>query len=160
MLSLLRRLRRLFFFSSRSRHTRCALVTGVQTCARPIVSGGETVDDAGATIERLVAEDVERLRNALNLSADGQRLMGIISRTGRINDLAGVDGQETEFAAIAARMAETIAKLPDNAEARALAGFAERMMLYGPGDSSVFALRRREVQRRAEGRVGEGGGAE
>src|SRR3546814_9028993 len=25
-----------FFFSSRSRHTRCALVTGVQTCALPI----------------------------------------------------------------------------------------------------------------------------
>src|SRR3546814_1119523 len=26
----------IFFFSSRSRHTRCALVTGVQTCALPI----------------------------------------------------------------------------------------------------------------------------
>src|SRR3546814_7890482 len=28
--------RLLFFFSSRRRHTRCALVTGVQTCALPI----------------------------------------------------------------------------------------------------------------------------
>src|SRR3546814_1965351 len=28
-----------FFFSSRRRHTRCALVTGVQTCALPISSG-------------------------------------------------------------------------------------------------------------------------
>src|SRR3546814_7629701 len=28
----------LFFFSSRRRHTRCALVTGVQTCALPILS--------------------------------------------------------------------------------------------------------------------------
>src|SRR3546814_5842946 len=27
---------RFFFFSSRRRHTRCALVTGVQTCALPI----------------------------------------------------------------------------------------------------------------------------
>src|SRR3546814_9732008 len=27
-----------FFFSSRRRHTRCALVTGVQTCALPIVA--------------------------------------------------------------------------------------------------------------------------
>src|SRR3546814_2016481 len=27
-----------FFFSSRRRHTRCALVTGVQTCALPICS--------------------------------------------------------------------------------------------------------------------------
>src|SRR3546814_4297352 len=34
-----------FFFSSRRRHTRCALVTGVQTCALPIsrvdIGGGE-----------------------------------------------------------------------------------------------------------------------
>src|SRR3546814_8000332 len=29
-----------FFFSSRRRHTRCALVTGVQTCALPILSVG------------------------------------------------------------------------------------------------------------------------
>src|SRR3546814_14509873 len=33
---------RMFFFSSRRRHTRCALVTGVQTCALPIfcMTGG------------------------------------------------------------------------------------------------------------------------
>src|SRR3546814_19939588 len=30
----------LFFFSSRRRHTRCALVTGVQTCALPISQPG------------------------------------------------------------------------------------------------------------------------
>src|SRR3546814_7462451 len=29
-----------FFFSSRRRHTRCALVTGVQTCALPISDDG------------------------------------------------------------------------------------------------------------------------
>src|SRR3546814_4895734 len=29
-----------FFFSSRRRHTRCALVTGVQTCALPICKAG------------------------------------------------------------------------------------------------------------------------
>src|SRR3546814_8533469 len=28
----------LFFFSSRRRHTRCALVTGVQTCSLPILA--------------------------------------------------------------------------------------------------------------------------
>src|SRR3546814_3439869 len=30
----------IFFFSSRRRHTRCALVTGVQTCALPICIAG------------------------------------------------------------------------------------------------------------------------
>src|SRR3546814_2326048 len=34
-----------FFFSSRRRHTRCALVTGVQTCALPISPGFDSVAD-------------------------------------------------------------------------------------------------------------------
>src|SRR3546814_2433858 len=36
----------LFFFSSRRRHTSCALVTGVQTCALPICPGLINVDFA------------------------------------------------------------------------------------------------------------------
>src|SRR3546814_5977186 len=36
------------FFPSRRRHTRCALVTGVQTCALPILA-----PTCGASIERL-----------------------------------------------------------------------------------------------------------
>src|SRR3546814_3348361 len=47
-----------FFFSSRRRHTRCALVTGVQTCALPIFFVGASVGYAmgpqdGATVETL-----------------------------------------------------------------------------------------------------------
>src|SRR3546814_7478856 len=40
-----------FFFSSRRRHTRCALVTGVQTCALPIyaLKLGATIPDTWAT---------------------------------------------------------------------------------------------------------------
>src|SRR3546814_7452140 len=36
------RFARLLLFSSRRRHTRCPLVTGVQTCALPIFRRGET----------------------------------------------------------------------------------------------------------------------
>src|SRR3546814_1006464 len=39
--------RELFFFSSRRRHTRCALVTGVQTCALPIYLLTELQGDSG-----------------------------------------------------------------------------------------------------------------
>src|SRR3546814_10757274 len=47
----------MFFFSSRRRHTRCALVTGVQTCALPIsdanlrtTSGPLSVEPSSTTI--------------------------------------------------------------------------------------------------------------
>src|SRR3546814_9268260 len=43
-----------FFFSSRRRHTRCALVTGVQTCALPILS--EIDAKRVATAHQLVSE--------------------------------------------------------------------------------------------------------
>src|SRR3546814_14792688 len=39
-----------FFFSSRRRHTRCALVTGVQTCALPILSTQRFACDTVPTI--------------------------------------------------------------------------------------------------------------
>src|SRR3546814_10692553 len=45
----------LFFFSSRRRHTRCALVTGVQTCALPISQRG----DRGVEIAMLDAQRLE-----------------------------------------------------------------------------------------------------
>src|SRR3546814_15050810 len=40
------------FFSSRRRHTRCALVTGVQTCALPICSAMHSVARWAATARR------------------------------------------------------------------------------------------------------------
>src|SRR3546814_4634653 len=36
-----------FFFSSRRRHTRCALVTGVQTCALPILLASNEIGSIG-----------------------------------------------------------------------------------------------------------------
>src|SRR3546814_4878475 len=43
-----------FFFSSRRRHTRCALVTGVQTCALPIfalaASEGRSAEPLGTPL--------------------------------------------------------------------------------------------------------------
>src|SRR3546814_366290 len=45
-----------FFFSSRRRHTRCALVTGVQTCALPIFNDHfiqQDVDELNAVVQAL-----------------------------------------------------------------------------------------------------------
>src|SRR3546814_9773023 len=51
-----------FFFSSRRRHTRCALVTGVQTCALPIsgdpARGGHEPMAKGELTQNLAAEDL------------------------------------------------------------------------------------------------------
>src|SRR3546814_11489433 len=47
----------MFFFSSRRRHTRCALVTGVQTCALPISASSRSYgDDLAAGALRALTE--------------------------------------------------------------------------------------------------------
>src|SRR3546814_11428658 len=43
-----------FFFSSRRRHTRCALVTGVQTCALPIFLLAPAIHETGLALAILL----------------------------------------------------------------------------------------------------------
>src|SRR3546814_10662486 len=47
---------RRFFFSSRSRHTSCPVVTGVQTCALPILMAATRADADARTARRKAAE--------------------------------------------------------------------------------------------------------
>src|SRR3546814_16257861 len=60
----------LFFFSSRRRHTRCALVTGVQTCALPISDG----DHGNAVLSKF---PITRYEN-LDISIAGPERRGLL----------------------------------------------------------------------------------
>src|SRR3546814_16040774 len=59
----------IFFFSSRRRHTRCALVTGVQTCALPIWTGRSVKDEITQAIAT-IGENMT-LRRARVMTVDG-----------------------------------------------------------------------------------------
>src|SRR3546814_9147918 len=60
-----------FFFSSRRRHTRCALVTGVQTCALPIYDG--ITGCPAARLRRTAPhEDQRRLQTLLRSNRVGR----------------------------------------------------------------------------------------
>src|SRR3546814_2817488 len=90
-----------FFFSSRRRHTRCALVTGGQTCALPISVHNQ---DAG----RWSHELIERLDRADFITqvyrvTDGQELGRLIDQ-GKV--IAALDIQPDFSRAIAARSEE------------------------------------------------------
>src|SRR3546814_14392456 len=84
----------LFFFSSRRRHTRCALVTGVQTCALPILrfgiilSGGGSVDNAGA-----IGGDISGV--VIQSQSDGENAgrVGTLVNSGRITRGADAGAQ-------------------------------------------------------------------
>src|SRR3546814_9107202 len=70
-----------FFFSSRRRHTRCALVTGVQTCALPIYASnkGALVDQAVVAKLKGLADSYRTAQAAAALAAkqfkEGENLL-------------------------------------------------------------------------------------
>src|SRR3546814_9452400 len=65
-----------FFFSSRRRHTRCALVTGVQTCALPIYREAPRGERDDAAREREDGDDLA----ARALEEIGERVEGGVER--------------------------------------------------------------------------------
>src|SRR3546814_15086846 len=91
----------MFFFSSRRRHTRCALVTGVQTCALPISS------------------ELEWIANYLNQHYAGLGLAEIRERL-----VGELDGERRE---VDRRMAATVAL----AQATLQPGDGEDMLVRG-----------------------------
>src|SRR3546814_8776566 len=78
----------LFFFSSRRRHTRCALVTGVQTCALPILHprshrtrarerdhrDTRVLDERPPRRRALAGDDEERVRRHARLVEEGAEI--------------------------------------------------------------------------------------
>src|SRR3546814_1176064 len=65
----------IFFFSSRRRHTRCALVTGVQTCALPISRifvEGQQLFPAGFALEIAHRDDGDEKSRGLDTLADAR----------------------------------------------------------------------------------------
>src|SRR3546814_1286738 len=65
-----------FFFSSRRRHTRCALVTGVQTCALPIsrLIGERRAKEMWFLCRRYAAEEVQTW-GLVNAVVPGEQLI-------------------------------------------------------------------------------------
>src|SRR3546814_19247067 len=77
----------LFFFSSRRRHTSCALVTGVQTCALPILT-------PGITLQRACGTSLDALITIGNKIATGQIDAGIGGGSDTPSDVPIVYGQK------------------------------------------------------------------
>src|SRR3546814_1181316 len=63
------------FFSSRRRHTRCALVTGVQTCALPISRHPHGIGD-GVLVGPVAAADAKIQSFELGLALQLRRIAG------------------------------------------------------------------------------------
>src|SRR3546814_12764771 len=86
-----------FFFSSRRRHTRCALVTGVQTCALPI---SERLREQGFTVHTTLMDGpVNFVKGVVTIRS--------VLRRGRFDVLNTHSRRDTIVAGCAGRLAGT-----------------------------------------------------
>src|SRR3546814_1542448 len=88
-----------FFFSSRRRQTRCALVTGVQTCALPISALERAVAGTAATVLRAEGGWYAVLRLPATRSDDEWALglleeRGVLVQPGWLYDFEGGRSEE------------------------------------------------------------------
>src|SRR3546814_6476665 len=103
-----------FFLSSRRRHTRCALVTGVQTCALPIYW----------VVRRLGIEPQEELRSVRGLEeldllfrSSGEEgtidedSVNLLTRAVRFSEKSAVDALVPRLETVGVAVAETVADL-------------------------------------------------
>src|SRR3546814_1131909 len=70
------------FFSSRRRHTSCALVTGVQTCALPILSVADNLGRALAALSEEQRADDAIKPLITGLEATERELLSVFERNG------------------------------------------------------------------------------
>src|SRR3546814_4425426 len=102
-----------FFFSSRRRHTRCALVTGVQTCALPIYLrelpwSSEFAEWDAITIALVspVIREIDRQKGGQGRLA--KRARAASSLVGRL-----IDSPEVRLSEEGARPTVTLVAIPD-----------------------------------------------
>src|SRR3546814_19241409 len=81
-----------FFFSSRRRHTRCALVTGVQTCALPISDATISYEKGTLTLKFAVQPEAPHRFIGLRLTGTHTGAASIAEVTAAIRALPGKTG--------------------------------------------------------------------
>src|SRR3546814_2166788 len=88
-----------FFFSSRRRHTRCALVTGVQTCALPISFAKAILaatPDAQLVDPRKKKPGAEQAVSAEQIARLERELASLQAQVKSVEETYGIDNRSEE----------------------------------------------------------------
>src|SRR3546814_11516227 len=101
-----------FFFSSRRRHTRCALVTGVQTCASDLYPAGPAVGHLTGYVGAASAEEYEKTKDPL-LVTPGFKIGKDGLERSLEDRLRGKPGAQREEVTARGRLVRQLATRPD-----------------------------------------------
>ena len=108
-------------------------------------SGDQTVETAIETVNALIEREVATLRAALEISANGQRMLAVIGRSAQIREPDVLVETEQAFGETAVQTSQLVKQLPDTTSGEALSALAQSVMKLGVGEMSAFAIRAGEL---------------
>src|SRR3546814_9128794 len=128
-----------FFYSSRRRHTRCALVTGVQTCALPISlwefktgEGLTAFDTSGVepAIDLTLSGDVQWF-GGWGITINDGKAQGSTTASKKLHDLIRATGEYSiEAWAIPANVTQEMARIVSYSAGQDARNFTLQQTLY------------------------------
>jgi methyl-accepting chemotaxis protein len=108
-------------------------------------SGDQTVETAVDTVNALIDREVATLRAALEISANGQRMLAIIGRSAQIREPDVLAEAELTFGKTAVQTSQLTKQLPETSSGQDLKALAQSVMQLGVGDMSAFVIRAGEL---------------
>ena len=102
----------------------------------------------GATrvINELIGEGVTVLRGALEVQAAGNLAAGLMSEAAAIENVALLNPLQERFTAVAVRLDEGLASLPETEEYAAVRDLSAQLIGSGRGENGIFEIRRQELR--------------
>ena len=113
--------------------------------SRMTETGEAAIENTAKTVGTLLSKNLAALREVMTMSARGQRMLGMLARSARTEDLEVLKVQEAEFAERASEITFALNGLPDTKAAENLKKVAREVVALGTSDNSAFAIRRGEL---------------
>ena len=119
----------------------------VQDATRNLAIGGRNLNaTVSDTIDDLVNGDVARLQAMLELAAEANLMAGLLNSGASAPDVIALGAIADHFEAEKALFEEAIARFRDTVISENVPELAARIMAFGSGDGSIFALRRAQLE--------------
>ena len=111
-----------------------------------VVIGSElATSESAEAIGRLMDQGVGRLTALLQVAADANLIVGLLSQSATAHSVANLPPAKERYASAVRRMEKELASLADDPSTQQIRELASALIAFGAGEESVFAVRSAEL---------------
>ncbi|MGF1609647.1 MAG: HAMP domain-containing protein, partial [Kiloniellales bacterium] len=110
-----------------------------------VIVSETTTTEVSETLQRLLNEGVNNLRRILEVNAQTNLAVGILTEATSVTSSELLTPVKERFTAAAQALEESLAELPEGESFKQLRDLATLLLDFGKSDNSVFEMRRRQL---------------